>query len=90
MRSALLFGTDPPAAAREQLQCHGITLTVLQPGTNVGALMRRAGNGSGGLPFTVALRADTREARVCAGQSGELDAKDLQRIASACVSRPCP
>jgi outer membrane receptor for ferrienterochelin and colicins len=85
--TVLLVGTDAPADAREFVQRHGVGLTVLRPGANVAALMRSAGNRGGGLPFTVALRADTREARICDGQLGELALPDLARIAATCVDR---
>ena len=88
--TVLLVSTDAPADAREFVQRHGVTLTVLRPGANVGALMRSAGNRSGGLPFTVALRAETREARLCGGQSGELAQPDLERIAAACEAKSPP
>lgn len=82
--TVLLVSTDAPADAREFVQRHGVQLDVLRPGANVAALMRSAGNRRGGLPFTVALRADTREARICHGQLGELAHADLGRIAAAC------
>jgi outer membrane receptor for ferrienterochelin and colicins len=78
--SVLLVSTDSPAIAREFVQRHGITLPVLRPGGNVAALMRSAGNRSGGLPFTVALRS----ARICETQTGAVEAADLQRMAQAC------
>lgn len=88
--TVLLVSTDAPADAREFAQRHGVNLTVLRPGANVGALMRSAGNRSGGLPFTVALRADTREARVCSAQAGELAQPDLGRFAAACEAQVRP
>lgn len=77
--TVLLVATDMPASARDFVRRHGVQLPVLGPGANVGALMRSAGNRSGGLPFTVVLN----QARVCEGQPGALQAHDLQRIASA-------
>lgn len=88
--TVLLVSTDAPADAREFVRSHGLLLTVLRPGANVGALMRSAGNRSGGLPFTVALRADAREARICSGQLGELAQSDLGRIAAACDAKGPP
>jgi len=79
--TVLLVSTDAPADAREFIQRHAVDLNVLRPGANVAALMRSAGNRSGGLPFTVALR----DARICERQSGELSAADLQRITSTCT-----
>ena len=75
-----LVSTDAPADAREFAQRHGGKLTVLRPGANVGALMRSAGNRSGGLPFTVALQ----DARICHRHLGELGEAELAAIASAC------
>ena len=86
--TVLLVGTDATADAREFVQRHGVGLTVLRPGAKVTALMRNAGNRSGGLPFTVALRVDTRESRICDGQLGELAPPDLARIAAACADHP--
>lgn len=88
--TVLLISTDPPAAAAELVQSHGVTLTVLRPGANVAALMRRAGSGHGGLPFTVGLIANRREARICGGQAGELAAADLGRIQTACAANTPP
>lgn len=89
--TVLLVGTDAPADAREFVQRHGVGLTVLRPGANVAALMRSAGNRSGGLPFTVALRVnagEARESRICDGQLGELTPPALARIAAACADHP--
>lgn len=88
--TVLLVSTDAPADARDFVQRHGVQLAVLRPGANVGALMRSAGNRNGGLPFTVALRADTRQARICYGQLGELAPADLGRIAAACEAKGRP
>ena len=88
--TVLLVSTDPPADAREFVQRHGVQLTVLRPGANVGALMRSAGNRNGGLPFTVALRADAREARICDGHMGELAQADLARLSAACDAKGRP
>ncbi len=82
--TVLLISTDAPADARAFVQRHGVQLPVLRPGGNVVALMRSAGNRSGGLPFTVALTPGTQQARLCAGQLGELAAADLGRLAAAC------
>jgi len=84
--TVLLVSTDAPADAREFVQRHRVELSVLRPGASVAALMRSAGNRSGGLPFTVALR----DTRICAGQSGELSMPDLQRITSACTEGARP
>lgn len=88
--TVLLVSTDAPAEAREFVQRHGLQLTVLRQGANVAALMRSAGNRSGGLPFTVALHADGRQALLCRRQLGELAPADLQRIAAACTARAAP
>ena len=88
--TVLLISTDAPADALEFVQRHGLRLTVLRPGANVGALMRSAGNRSGALPFTVALRSDSREARICGGQLGELGQADLARVAAACDAKHRP
>ena len=82
--TVLLISTDAPAQAREFVQRHGLQLPVLRPGAHVGALMRSAGNPQGGLPFTVALRADAQTARLCAGQRGELAPAHLAAFATAC------
>ena len=79
--TVLLVSTDSPAIAREFVQRHSVTLPVLRPGGNVAALMRSAGNRSGGLPFTVALLS----ARICDAQTGAVEAADLQRMAQACT-----
>ena len=84
--TVLLISTDTPADAREFVQRHGVRLPVLRSGANVAALMRSAGNKSGALPFTVALR----DSQICEGQLGELNSKDLQRISAACAASPQP
>jgi outer membrane receptor for ferrienterochelin and colicins len=88
--TVLLVSTDAPADAREFVRRHAVELPVLRPGANVAALMRSAGNRSGGLPFTVALRAETSEVRICGGQSGELAQADLARMAAACEAKSPP
>lgn len=82
--TVLLVSTDAPADASSFLRRHGVQLPVLRPGANVAALMRTAGNRSGGLPFSVALR----EGRVCATQAGELHESDLQRLQHAAANCP--
>lgn len=82
--TVLLVSTDAPTDAREFVRRHAVQLTVLRQGGNVAALMRTAGNRSGGLPFTVAVRADGREARICGRQLGELNPADLDRLAAVC------
>lgn len=84
--TVLLVSTDAPARAQAFVQRHGITLTVLRPGANVMALMRSAGNRSGGLPFTVGLR----QGRLCDGQLGELAESDLARLAARCTTAARP
>lgn len=84
--TVLLVSTDAPARAQEFVQRHGITLTVLRPGANVAALMRSAGNRSGGLPLTVALR----QGRLCDGKLGELTDPDLAQIAARCTAASRP
>jgi outer membrane receptor for ferrienterochelin and colicins len=79
--TVLLVSTDSHAIAREFVQRHGVTLPVLRPGGNMAALMRSAGNRSGGLPFTVAVHS----ARICDAQTGAVEAADLQRMAQACT-----
>jgi outer membrane receptor for ferrienterochelin and colicins len=79
--TVLLVSTDSAAIAREFVQRYGVTLPVLRPGGHVAALMRSAGNRSGGLPFTVALRS----ARICDAQTGAVEPADLQRMAQACT-----
>jgi outer membrane receptor for ferrienterochelin and colicins len=86
----LLVSTDTPADASAFVQRHGVQLMVLRPGTNVGALMRSAGNHSGGLPFTVALRSDGQEARLCNTHLGELTQTDLARLAATCTPQGQP
>jgi outer membrane receptor for ferrienterochelin and colicins len=78
--TVLLVSTDSPAITREFVQQHSITLPVLRPGANVTALMRSAGNRSGGLPFTVVVY----DARICDRQSGMLQDSDLRRFEQAC------
>lgn len=80
--SVLLVSTDAPPRAQEAVQRLGISLPVLRAGGDVAALMRRAGNRAGGLPFTVGLR----QARLCDGQFGEPLPADLARIASRCAA----
>lgn len=82
--TVLLVATDAPADARAFVQRHGVQLPVLRPGANVAALMRGAGNRSGGLPFSVALR----DGRICAAQAGELHEPDLLRVSAGCPSLP--
>ena len=77
----LLVATDPPRDARIFLQQHRIMLQVLKAGPDVVSLMRRAGNRSGGLPFTVALR----DGRICRTHEGELSDTELERLHSACA-----
>lgn len=81
--TVLLVSTDSPTVANEFVRQHGLTLPVLRPGGNVSALMRSAGNRSGGLPFTVTLR----NSRLCASQSGSVDTADLHRLAQACPAQ---
>jgi len=78
--TVLLVSTDAPGDAREFVQRYGVTLPVLRSGANVAALMRSAGNRSGGLPFSVALAG----AAVCSTQAGELGTADLERWAREC------
>lgn len=84
--TVLLVGTDAPPRAQEAAQRHGLSLAVLRSGADVSALMRSAGNRTGGLPFTVGLR----RARLCDGQFGELAPADLARITSRCTAGGAP
>jgi outer membrane receptor for ferrienterochelin and colicins len=79
--TVLLVSTDAPAEARTFVQRQGLQLTVLRPGTHVGALMRSAGNRGGGLPFTVSLR----DARICHRHLGELGNVELAALVAACA-----
>ena len=76
----LLVCTDPPPEARVFLQKHQIALLALKSGANVEALMRAAGNRSGGLPFTVVLRGG----RICTTHEGGLSETALKRIRMEC------
>jgi len=79
--TVLLVSTDATQAASEFLTQRGITLTALRSGANVTGLMRAAGNRSGGLPYSVALR----DGIVCNAQLGELTDTTLQAwAASSC------
>lgn len=84
----LLVATDPPQDARVFLQRRGITLPALKSGPNVVPLMRAAGNRTGGLPFTVALR----DGHVCRVHEGELSDEALDELRALCsgsgVDRP--
>lgn len=84
--TVLLVSTDTPAKAREFVQRHGLQLAVLRPGANVEALMRKAGNPLGALPFTVALR----EGHICELQLGDMGASDLRRLNAACTTAGKP
>lgn len=84
--TVLLVSTDTPAKAREFLQQHGVQLTVLRPGANVEALMRKGGNPHAALPFTVALR----EGRICDLKLGDVGADELRRFDTACTSAAKP
>jgi len=81
--TVLLVATDAPRDAARFLAEHGIRLPVLRGGFGVAALMRRAGNLSGGLPFTVALL----RSRICGRHVGLLQAGDLAAITSGCAAR---
>ena len=76
----LLVATDPPQEARVFLQRRGITLPALKSGPNVVPLMRAAGNRTGGLPFTVALR----DGHVCRIHEGELSDAALEDLRVSC------
>ncbi|HEY4081618.1 MAG TPA: TlpA disulfide reductase family protein [Burkholderiaceae bacterium] len=76
----MLVATDPPQDARVFLQRRGITLPVLKAGPSVVALMHRAGNRTGGLPFTVALR----DGQICRVHEGELSEAALAELHAAC------
>lgn len=78
----MLVATDPPQDARVFLQQRGITLPVLKAGPNVVPLMRRAGNRSGGLPFTLVLR----DGRICQVHEGELSDAALANLLASCGS----
>ena len=80
--TVLLVSTDPPAVAAEFVRRHGLTLTVLRSGANVGALMRSAGNRQEALPFSVGLRSGT----LCRTQLGELHDADMTRWSAACTT----
>lgn len=80
--TVLLVSTDTPAKAREFVQQHDLHLTVLRPGANVEALMRKGGNPHAALPFTVALR----EGRICDLKLGDVGPDDLRRFNTACTS----
>ena len=78
----LLVATDAPQLAQQFLLQRGIVgLTVLRASANPAALMRCAGNRSGALPFSVALR----DGRICQAHSGELTDADLQTLLTACA-----
>ena len=78
--TVLLVSIDRTEQAREFVQRHNLTLPVLRPGLNVAALMRSAGNRSGGLPFSVTLR----NGHLCSSRSGEFTVSDLTEIALGC------
>jgi outer membrane receptor for ferrienterochelin and colicins len=75
-----LIATDAAPQARAFVERHAVRLPVLRAGQNVAGLMRAAGNRSGALPFTVALR----RGRICAVREGALAMEDLIAIDAAC------
>ncbi len=77
-----LVATDPAPTARAFVDRYAVRLPVLRPGQNVSGLMRAAGNRSGVLPFTVALRRH----RICAAREGALSLADLASIEAACTA----
>ena len=79
-----LVATDPAPTARAFVDRHAVRLPVLRAGQNVSGLMRAAGNRSGALPFTVALR----QQRICAVREGALAPSDLASIEAACTTAP--
>ena len=83
--TAWLVATDAPGTARDFLAKHPVSLPVLRGGADVAALMRAAGNRTGGLPYTVALGAD---GQLCFKQAGEVDPAALARMVAACAPRP--
>lgn len=75
-----LVSTDAPAVAAEFVRRIDLKAQVLRPGSNVVALMRRAGNRHGALPFSVGLR----EGRICRTQLGEIHESDLTHWTADC------
>ncbi|MDO4709308.1 MAG: TlpA disulfide reductase family protein [Pseudomonadota bacterium] len=78
----LLVSTDSPREAAAMLARLDIRLPALRGGAGMPALMRRAGNPQGVLPFSVALPAPGQP--ICARHLGELRPADLQQFREAC------
>ena len=79
--SVWLVATDPPPQARAFLARHEVSLPALRAGPDVAAVMRRAGNRQGALPFTLALR----NGAVCATHLGELSDETLAAMQTQCM-----
>ena len=79
--SVWLVATDPPPQARAFLARHEVSLPALRAGPDVAAVMRRAGNRQGTLPFTLALR----NGAVCATHLGELSDEALAAMQTQCM-----
>jgi hypothetical protein len=72
--------TDPPQEVPVFHQQRGIAFTTHKGGTIVTTLMHRAGNRTGGLPFTVTLSGG----RLCGVYEGELRAEAHKVSHAAC------
>lgn len=78
--TVLLVSTDAPEVARAALARRGVVLPALRMGANVKGLMREAGNTSGGLPYSVAVRSG----RICRAAAGEVSDELLAQWRHAC------
>jgi outer membrane receptor for ferrienterochelin and colicins len=84
--TVLLVATDAPADARRFLQQRGIALPAVRAGAAAAGLMRQAGNRSGALPFSAAVR----DGRICRAGTGEWHGADLGRAVAACGNAAAP
>jgi peroxiredoxin len=78
--TVLLVSTDSPVVAREALNRRGIALPAVRADANVQGLMRAAGNTSGGLPYSVAVRSGL----ICRAAAGEMTQSLLEQWLREC------
>lgn len=77
----LLITADAPREASALLERLGIRLPALRGGAGMAALMRKAGNRRGLLPFSLAL---DQTGHICARHLGQLTAERLADMQQAC------
>jgi len=82
--TVLLVATDAPSDARRFLRQRGIALPAVRGGAAAAGLMRRAGNRSGALPFSVALE----DGLICRVHTGEVSHDQLWDMHSHCERLP--